>query len=49
MILYSYVPAPGESVQLKLPNAFGVPLLAGTGLHEAGPRSLPALVYLSTT
>jgi hypothetical protein len=38
------VPAAGESVQLKLPNAFGFPLLEETGLHEAAPRSLPELL-----
>jgi hypothetical protein len=41
VILYLYVPAPGESVQLKLPNAFGLPLLEGTGLQDAAPRSVP--------
>jgi hypothetical protein len=42
VILYLKLPPPGESEQVKLPNAFGVPLLEGTGLHPAAPRSVPA-------
>jgi hypothetical protein len=42
VILYLYVPPAGVSVQLKVPNSFGVPLLDATGLQEAAPRSFPA-------
>jgi hypothetical protein len=41
VILYSKLPPPGESLQVKLPNAFGFPLPEETGLHEAAPRSVP--------
>ena len=40
-IVYLKLPPPGESLQVKLPNALGDPLLDRTGLHEAGPRSVP--------
>jgi hypothetical protein len=41
VILYSKLPPPGLSVQVKLPNASGLPLLEATGLQEAAPRSEP--------
>jgi hypothetical protein len=44
VILYSKLPPPGESEQVKLPKALGEPLLEATGLHEAGPKSAPAEV-----
>lgn len=41
VIVYLKLPPPGESEQVKLPKAFGFPLLDATGLHEAAPRSVP--------